>query len=300
MSGVVLKFNFRMNLLLLNVIFSALFVGCAVEAAKSESTPDKENGKSQIYTVVAETNNSASEGRIQIEQNSPADTIRVFYKNLREKRFREAIFLTNLRPAIEGLTDEELKELEVDFSLLAQTIPTEIQINGEITSGEKATVTAKLPNDETGKLELKEFRLRREKGGWLILLVEADTESVVKKEGKNYFFALRMEVHHKEAEAMMQRIAKAQMVYSIQNGGLFGDVKSLIESNLLPPDIESAASTGYNYRISLSFDKKSYRASAEPEIYKKTGKLSYILEVGGNNRNPLLKSRDNEGKPLKS
>ena len=303
MSGDIYNNSFRVNSLILSLFFSVLMIGgCAVEAAKieAERIRAKRNEQPAIYTAVAEKQNSASEGRIEIKSHSPADAIRTFYSNLREKRFREAIFLTNLRPAIEGLTDTELKDLEVDFARLAQTVPSDIQINGEIISGEMATVTAKLPDDETGKLELKEFKLAREKGGWLILLVQKEVEEAIKKEGKNYFFVLRMEVHQREAEAMMQRIVKAQIVYSIQNGGLFADMKSLIDGGLLPSDVQSPVSTGYRYKISLSTDKKKFETSAEPEIYNKTGRLSYFLEVDGNNQNPRLKSADLGGKPLKS
>lgn len=302
MSGNIFKNNFRVNSLLSILIFSVFIIGgCTVEAAKNEAAPadEKSTGTSKIYTVAAEMK-TAVKGRITVAPNSPADTLRTFYKNLRERRFREAIFLTNLRPAIEGLTDAELKDLEVDFTHLAQVVPEDLQINGEIISGETATVTAKIPDDETGKLELKEFKLKREKGGWLILLVEPEAEAAIKKEGKNYFFTLRMEVHHSEAEAMMQRIIKAQMVFALQNGGLFGDMKSLIEGGLLPPDIQSADSTGYRYNLSLSSDKKKYKATAEPDIYNKTGKLSFLLEVEGNGKNPRLKAADNGGKPMKS
>ena len=302
MSCEIFKNNFRVNSIILGLFFAGLMIGgCTVEAAKSEAEKigEKQNEQPAIYTAVAEKQNSATVGRIEIESNSPADAIRTFYSNLREKRFREAIFPTNLRPAIEGLTDTELKDLEVDFSRLAQTVPSDIQINGEIISGESATVTAKMPDDETGKLEIKEFRLVREKGGWLILLVEKDAEAGIKKEGKNYFFVLRLEVHQREAEAMMRRIAKAQMVYAIRNGGLFGDMKSLIADGLLPSDVENPVSTGYLYNISLSTDKKQYKAAAEPEIYNKTGRLTYFLEVEGNNQNPRLKSADTGGKSLK-
>jgi hypothetical protein len=136
------------------VLFSvALLNGCAVEAAK-EKPGDKENSQSKS-TVPAKTKNSLSKPSIEIEPNSPADTVRVFYKNLREKRFREAMFLTNLRPAIEGLTDGELKELQVDFEPLANQVPPDVEINGEIISKDKATVTAKLPDNETDEIKYK-------------------------------------------------------------------------------------------------------------------------------------------------
>ena len=37
------------------------------------------------------------------------------------------MFLTNLRPAIESLTDAELKDLQVDFEPLAAQIPADVQ-----------------------------------------------------------------------------------------------------------------------------------------------------------------------------
>src|SRR5215217_4397971 len=118
---------------LLSVI---LFNGCT--AGSSVAAPE---------TPVAAQNQPETKGAtIEIKPESPADTVRAFYKSLREKRFREAIFLTNLRPAIEGLTDTELKEFQVDFETLSVQVPEELQINGEIISGDSATVTARLPN----------------------------------------------------------------------------------------------------------------------------------------------------------
>lgn len=302
MSFEIFRNDFCVGSLVLSLFFSCLLnAGCSVEASKSEvgKTLEGQNPPAEIYAQ-AEEPIAPSAGRIEIKSNSPADAIRMFYQNLRERRFREAIFLTNLRPAIEGLTDSELKELEVDFETLAQTVPANVQINGEIISGTAATVTANLPNNENGKLELKEFKLARDKGGWLILLVEKETAAAIKKEGKNYFFALRIKVHQSEAEAMMTRIVKAQIVYAVQNGGLFGDMQSLVDARLLPADAQSAESTGYRYNISLSPDKKNYKATAEPEIYNKTGRLTYFLEVNEKNQSPPLKSADLGGKSLKS
>lgn len=274
-----------------------LIGGCAVEAAKE---PGKtQNEPPPFYTVTAEKSRSQP-SRIDIEPASPADAIRLFYKNLREKRFREALFLTNLRPAIEGLTAAELEDLRVDFANLARSVPADIQINGEIISGDTATVTANLPDDETAKMEIKEFQLTREAGGWLILLVDGETEAAVKREGKNYFFALRIDVHHAEAQAMLERIVKAQMVYALQNGGLYGEMKTLIDSGFLPADILSADSTGYNYRVRLSGDKRKYAAAADPAVYGKTGRLSFLLAGGSDEKNPRLKSADNGGKPLEN
>jgi hypothetical protein len=273
-----------------------LINGCAVEAVKNPV----EIAKAVENPVVLNTaESSAPKATIKIQPNSPADTVRVFYQKMRERNFREALFLTNLRPAIEGLTETELKDLQVDFDALAGQIPAEIAINGEIVSNEEATVTAKLPDNETDELKLQEIKLRRENGVWVILTLDAEAEKVIKKEGNNYFFALKIETHQEEAKAMLERIFKAQLVYSAQNGGLYGDFAALIQNGFLPGDIKTADSTGYKYNIILPFDKKSYSASAEPAVYGKTGKLSYLLTVGGNQKSSI-KSEDNKGKPVKN
>lgn len=289
------------KILLLFVIFSVLFVGgCAVEAAKTagKNAAVKENKQLPTVADATESKTLSAKSSIQIQPNSPADTVRVFYKNLRERRFREAMFLTNLRPAIEGLTEAELKDLQVDFEPLAAQVPTDIEINGEIISQDKASVTAKLPDNETGEVKLQEIRLRADDGVWTILTVDEAAEAEVKKEGKNYFFALRIETHHNEAKAMLNRIAKAQMIYATQNGGLFGEMPVLIQKNLLPEDALTPQTTGYVYRIELSADKKKYTANAAPAIYGKTGKLTFWFETGGN-KAMAIKSKDNKGQTPK-
>ncbi|MDQ3321764.1 MAG: hypothetical protein M3525_04915 [Acidobacteriota bacterium] len=289
----------NLNVSFLALIFSILITGgCAVEASKSgdEKSAEKALTASE-YAAKNAKGISPSKNRITIEPDSPADTVRVFYKNLREKRFREALFLTNLRPAIEGLTDAELKDLQVDFGNLARQIPADVGINGEIISGDDATVTVKLPDNKTDKLKLQELRLKRAGGVWTILTVEESAEKIIKREGKNYFFNLKIETHQAEAKNMLNGIAKAQMIYAAQTGGLYGEMPVLIEKGFLPADALSPDSTGYNYKISLSADRKRYGASAEPAVYGKTGKLSFGFEVE-NNRTSNLKSVDTKGQPF--
>ena len=284
------------NFLLVACFSVALFNGCAVEAAKEKPT-DKEKARTNS-TTLAEPKNSSPKSAIKIEPNSPADTVRVFYKHLREKKFREAMFLTNLRPAIEGLTDAELKELQVDFEPLAAQVPAEFEINGEIISKETATVTAKLPDNDTDELKLQEIKLRKENNVWIIITVDETAESEVKKEGKNYFFSLRIKTHHEEAKAMLERVNKAQMVYAMQNGGLYADAQTLIGKGFLPKDFLTSETTGYNYQIQLAADKKKYTAIATPAVYGKTGKLSFWFETNGN-KTTVLKNKDTKGQALK-
>ena len=273
---------------------------CAVEAAKisdgNKVTAPLKNGD---LTTVTKTSSKTTKGAtIEIDANSPADTVRVFYKDLRENRFRDAMFLTNLRPAIEGLTDTELADLQLDLAPIAQQIPTEIEINGEIISGNYATVTAKLPDNETKQIELQEIRLRKEGNFWIILTVDEQAEAAVKKDGNKYFFNLRLQTHESEAKAMMERISKAEMVYALQNGGFYGEINALVEKGFLPEDALTADSTGYNYKIFVASDKKKYYATAEPVVFGKTGKLSFLLELD-DKKAPRLTAKENDGQSLK-
>lgn len=270
-----------------SLILSTFLNGCSVAAPKTEAE-----------TIAPSAAAVPKGATIKIEPNSPADTVRVFYKNLREKRFREAIFLTNLRPAVEGLTDNELKEFQVDFEAIAKNVPAEVEINGEITSGDSATVTAKLPGDDLDKPEIQELRLRRENGVWVILTVDEVAEKQLKREGKNYFYALRIATHHDEAKAMLDRISKAQIAFSTQNQGKFGEMPELIQSGFLPSDVQTPESTGYIYAVTLSDDRTKYSATATPAEYGKSGKISFLVTLN-DSRSPLLSAKDTGGKPLK-
>ncbi|MEP6703544.1 MAG: hypothetical protein ABJB34_01945 [Acidobacteriota bacterium] len=266
------------------------------------STPESKAVAETAKTAAAETSSKGEAfgggATIDIKPNSPADTVRAFYGHLREKRFREALFLTNLRPAIEGLTDSELKEFEVDFESIAKYVPQQIKINGEIISGDKATVTAKLPNKDLDKEEIQEIKLRKDGDVWVILTVDEAAEKKIKQEGKNYFRELRIETHQDEAREMLDRVAKAQMAFSALNPGVYGDMDALIKASFLPEDIRSSESTGYNYEVSVSDDRKAYSASAVPAVYGKTGKLSFEVKLDGD-RQPHLTSRDQGARKAK-
>ena len=295
MSNHIFQMKISQCIVLTAIILIVLLIGgCAVEAAKQEDANNKQN--TQTANSASDTKKSDSDTKIKITPNSPADTVRVFYKDLREQRFRDALLLTNLRPAIAGLTDNELKALQIDFAPLAGQIPADVAINGEIISGNSAVVTAKLPDNETDQLGLQEIKLRREGETWMILTVDETAEKEIKKEGQNYFSALKIETHQKEAKEMLNRINKAQMVFTMQNG-IYADIPTLIAAGLLPEDIQTADSTGYVYKINLSPDGKNFTAAAEPAVYGKTGKLSFWYEaVGG--KTSTLHNLDNKGKSL--
>ena len=282
----VVLFRLGLTICLLSV---SLFAGggCAPAVSKTaDAAPE---------SIASEAPAKPRGATIEIKPNSPADTVRAFYAALRERKFRDAIFLTNLRPAVEGLTDTELKEFQVDFESIAKHVPKEIEINGEIVTGDKATVTAKLPTEDLDKEEIQEIKLRKDGDVWVILTVDESAEKRIKQEGKNYFPALRIETHQDEARDMLDRVAKAQIAFAAQNKGNYGDMDALIASGFLPADIRSSESTGYHYVVSVSDDRKRYAAGAVPAVYGKTGKLSFSvqLDAGGS---PHLTSRDDGGK----
>ena len=195
------------------------------------------------------------------------------------------------------MLDAELKEFQVDFEVIANKVPAVLTINGEIVSGDKATVTASLPGEEPEKLEAQSVDLRKEGDVWVILTVDEAAEARIKKEGKNYFYVLKVETHEDEARDMLDRISRAELAYSALNGGNFAMIDQLLAAELLPEDIKTSASTGYNYAVTLSPDKQIWTAHATPAEYGKSGRLSFFLTSDGKST-PRISSKDNGGKPL--
>src|SRR5215210_7638041 len=85
---------------------------------------------------------------------TPTETVREFYKRMRERKFGEAFALTIYKPAIEGLSAEELEELRPDFERMAAAIPEKIEVSGEQMSNDIATVFVKIADaDKTAQAE---------------------------------------------------------------------------------------------------------------------------------------------------
>jgi hypothetical protein len=270
----------KSSMLLICVLAFSLACSSAASKAVAEKPAEKEKPS----------------GGITITQGSPSETVRAFYTKLREKKYREAIFLTNLRPAVEGLTDAELADLSVDLSAIAGQVPETIEITGEIITGDSATVTIKLPDPE-GNADTDTVRLRRSNGVWIMLAVDESAEERMRKEGTRFLYNLRIAVKEDEARAMLDRIAKAQYAFSTQNNGTLGDLQQLVGAGLLPQDVLTSESTGYVYSVTLTESRRGYSADAVPAVYGKTGRLSFRV-VPDSTGLARLTSRDNSGKPL--
>ena len=226
-------------------------------------------------------------------QRTPTETVREFYRLMREKKFREAFGMSIYRPALEGLSQQELEDLRPDFEKMAiavsEKIPAKVDITGEQISGDSASVFVKVI-DADGKEKIEPAALIKIDNVWIV--GDKENLELVKKEGKKFFFEARIHAHHNDVQDMMTRISLAQVVYSQGHKGNFGNAAELITGGLIPKDLETPDSTGYRFQVFRSADGKSWYATAEPAQYGRTGRLSFYLDASG------VRSGDVGGKPL--
>src|ERR1051325_7579330 len=220
---------------------------------------------------------------------SPSDTVRDFYKALRERRFREAFDLSIYKPAIDPLKPQEFEDLRPDFEKMALATPAAVNITGEQISGDLATVFLKVKEGDAVE-QSEPVGLMRVDGVWVI--GDKENQAIVKKAGRQFFFNARIEAHHSDVQDMLTRISLAQLVYSQQHNGLFADLATLIAGGLIPKDLEATDSTGYRFHINTANGGKTWNAAAEPAQYGRTGKLSFYMDAAG------VRSADKGGKPL--
>jgi hypothetical protein len=226
----------------------------------------------------------------QTPARSPSDTVREFYRIMREGKFREAFALSIYKPAIDPLTQAEFEELQSDFQRMAAAIPEKVQLTGEQISGDSATVFVKVKEADATTEQPEPISLIRVNGVWII--GDRENDAIVKKAGKDFFFNARIDTHHSEVQSLFQRITLAQVVYGQQHNGQYGNLAELIAGGLLPKDLEGTESTGYRFQVNKSADGKTWNATAEPAQYGKTGRLSFYLDASG------VRSGDVGGKPL--
>jgi hypothetical protein len=224
---------------------------------------------------------------------SPSDTVREFYRLLREKKYREAFDMSVFKPAFEGLKPDEFEDLRPDFEKLAaaisEKIPEKLDIAGEQISGNDATVFLNIMDSE-GKPATQPAPLLLINGVWIV--GDRESQQLVKKAGKRYFFDTRIDNHHSDVQDMLTRVSLAELLYSQQHEGLFADLATLISLGLLPKDLEGTESTGYRFHVNAPDGGKNWNAAAEPAQYGRSGKLSFYLDAAG------VRSGDIDGKPL--
>ena len=229
----------------------------------------------------------------QTTPRTPTDTMREFYRLMREKKFREAFGMSIYRPAIEGLSAQEFEDLRPDFEKMAaavsEKIPATVDITGEQISGDVATVFVKVV-DADGKEKIEPGSLIKVNNTWVV--GDQDSLKMVQQAGKKFFFEARINAHHSDVQDMLTRISIAQVAYSQGHSGQFGNTAELIGAGYIPKDIEGSETTGYRFQVFRSADGKTWYATAEPAQYGRTGRLSFYLDASG------VRSGDTGGKPL--
>jgi|ERR1051326_56178 hypothetical protein len=225
-------------------------------------------------------------------QRSPSETVIQFYKAMREHRFKDAWSMTIYKPAVEGLTAEEMEDLRADFEERASKIPEQVEITGEQITNNTASVFVKIPvADSTPQITSEPVTLINSGGVWIIG-TEAD-QTEVKKKGRRFFLDAVIDEHQSDIQDLLKRLVAVEAAYALTNKGAFGDLPALIKAGLMSDDVGDPKVIGYSFRITIAKDGKSYDASAEPARYGHTGKLSFWMDQTGN-----IKSADNGGKPL--
>jgi len=247
---------------------------------------------SLLITFVA-IDSSVGTVKSQTPQLTPTETVRQFYKALREKKFREAFNMSIYRPAIEGLTSQEFDDFRTDFENLSvavsEKIPEKVEITGEQISGDTASVFIKVL-DADGKEKIEPASLIKVDNAWIV--GDRENLELVRKEGKKFFFEARINAHHSDVQDMLTRISLAQVVYAQGHNGQFGNMAELITGGLVPKDLEGTETTGYRFQVIRATDGKSWYATAEPAQYGRSGRLSFYLDASG------VRSGDAAGKPL--
>src|SRR6267154_5575888 len=224
-------------------------------------------------------------------QRTPSDTVREFYKAMHDHRFKEAWALTIYKPADEGLNAEEMEDLRPDFEEKAAAIPDQVEIAGETISGDIATVFVKVPVSESTPQNISQpVTLIKSGGAWII--GDEANQAIVRKAGRRFFLDALITQHHSDIEDLLKRVIAVQIVYSQQNG-VFGDLAVLINAGLVPKAAGDPKELGYNFRVTVGRDGKTYLAGAEPVRYGHTGKLSYGMDQTG-----TIRSLDNGGKAV--
>jgi hypothetical protein len=221
----------------------------------------------------------------QAQKSSPSDTVVKFYRALKDKKYVEGFRYSVYRGAIEGLSAADLKDLEPDFARTFSEIPEKIEVKGEQISGDTAVVFLKFSGSE----ETQPVAVLRINGEWQV----GDKESLalVQQQGRSFFFNSRMTVNEQEVVNIISHIFGAEIIYSQKFNGQYLNLVELVNMQAVSKDVEDGEANGYKFTMTVGSDKKSFTLTAVPDMYGKTGKLSFYLDPQG------LRAEDLQGRP---
>lgn len=217
---------------------------------------------------------------------SPSFVVQQFYKLLHSKRYVEGFRHSIFSLALEGLSADELRELEPDFERIATALPEQIEVRGEEISGEKATVFIKLPNETRAQ----EIALIKVASQWII--GDRETQKLLKNQGRNYFFNERIRVSEAEANEWLQEILGAQLVY-FKAKQRYTALDELIKLGGVAAQLTNGTANGYRFAIAPSQDGQSFSLTAVPIKYGRTGRLSFYAD-----QTNLIRAEDKNGQTI--
>ncbi|HMG34764.1 MAG TPA: hypothetical protein VKM94_12580 [Blastocatellia bacterium] len=218
------------------------------------------------------------------QSQSPTQAALSFYQELRARRYVEGFRHSVYRKAVEGLSAEELKDLEPDFLRTFSQIPDKIEPTGEKIDGDAAIVSLKF-----GAEEVQSVALVRSGGEWLV--GDRDTLDTVNHQGRAFFFNSRILVNEGEAYEMLQQIIGAELIYARKFEGKCANLEELIKLGGVPADLKDGTESGYKFDISLRPDRSAFYVTATPVVYAKTGRVSLYADING------IRGDDLKGKP---
>ncbi|HEX5735131.1 MAG TPA: hypothetical protein VF131_20035 [Blastocatellia bacterium] len=239
----------------------------------------------RVIIILLATAFIVTAARADNQAASPTNTVINFYRALKGKQYLEGFRHSVYRAAVEGLSADELRDLEPDFARTFSAIPEKIEARGEQITGDTAIVFLKFDGIE----QLQQVALIREGGQWLV--GDQDSLAMVRAQGRHFFFNARIIVNEGEAHEMMLRIIGAELIYSRKFEGRNASIDELVRLGGLPKDVENQETSGYRFELMLSPDKKTFFATATPLAYGKTGKLSFYADING------VRAEDLKGAP---
>ena len=221
---------------------------------------------------------------------TPSDVVREFYKAMHERRFKDAWALSVYKPAVEGLSADEMEDLRPFFEEQASGVPEQVQLDGEKITGNTAQVFVHLPpTDASPQLTSKPVDLIKSGGVWII--GTESEEATVKNKGSRYFMDALIDINQDTMTDILKRLIGMEAVFAQANNGVFGEAKALVGAGLMSDDMFDPKKTGYVLHLTVS--GKTYVAAAEPAHYGRTGKLSFWMDQTG-----AIKTADSGGKPI--
>ena len=218
-------------------------------------------------------------------EDSPSLVVKQFYQHLRARRYVEGFRLSVYSSAIEGLSEEEMRNLEPEFTRIAAVLPAEIETRGEQISGDQATVFVRLPAEQ----RMQEVALVHVDGRWRV--GDRETYQIARQQGRSFFFNARVRVGEAEAREWLLEIMGAEYVY-FRAKERFATLEELVNLGGVSKQLVNGSESGYRFRLAVGEDGKSYRVIAVPAEYGRTGRLSFYVD-----QSYVLRAEDKEGQP---